>query len=67
MIRFWLLLSLPVRDRIEKDDRGAAMVEYALLIALIAAAAITVLGFFGTAISDQFKTVCNKVSANACP
>ena len=44
------------------DERGAAMVEYALLIALIAAVCITVLGTLGTNVSGLFGHVANNVS-----
>ena len=44
------------------DERGAAMVEYALLIALIAAVCIVVLGTLGTNISGLFGHVANNVA-----
>ncbi len=36
------------------DERGASMVEYALLIALIAIIALVAVAFFGTQLSDSF-------------
>lgn len=37
------------------DERGASMVEYALLIALIAITALVAVAFFGGRVSDSFN------------
>jgi len=37
------------------DQRGASMVEYALLIALIAIVALIAVAFFGSKLSDSFN------------
>jgi len=37
-----------------RDDRGAAMAEYGLLLALVALAAIAILVTFGSEITDVF-------------
>jgi len=37
------------------DERGASMVEYALLIALIAITALVAVAFFGSRLSDSFN------------
>jgi pilus assembly protein Flp/PilA len=39
------------------DERGAAMVEYALLVALIAVACLVAVTFLGTSTSHKFSTV----------
>jgi pilus assembly protein Flp/PilA len=39
------------------DERGAAAVEYALLVSLIALAIVVVLGFLGTDLSNTFQSV----------
>jgi pilus assembly protein Flp/PilA len=49
--------------RLVAGEEGATMVEYALMVALIAAALITVVGSLGTAISGKFSTVSTSVSA----
>jgi pilus assembly protein Flp/PilA len=46
------------------NEDGATMVEYALMIALIAAALITVVGTLGTAISSKFTTVSTAISGS---
>ena len=45
-----------------KGEEGATMVEYALMVALIGAALITVVGTLKTAISGQFTSVATAVS-----
>jgi len=40
-----------------KDERGAAMVEYALLLALIAIVAIAALTALGGTVSDNFDDI----------
>ena len=40
-----------------KTERGAAMVEYALLLALIAIVAIIALQALGTTVSDNFDDI----------
>ena len=43
--------------RFQKDESGAAMVEYGLLVALIAAVVVVVVGALGTQIKTAFCTV----------
>lgn len=43
------------------DKKGAAMVEYALLAALIAVVAITAVSTMGTTISSKFVTITNSI------
>ena len=40
-----------------KSDRGAAMVEYALLLALIAIVAIAALRILGSTVSAEFSSI----------
>jgi Flp pilus assembly pilin Flp len=42
-----LLISLTMRLRPSRGDQGASLVEYALLLALIAVACMSALAFFG--------------------
>jgi pilus assembly protein Flp/PilA len=46
-------------QRLFRDDRGATAIEYGLIAALIAVAAVTVLGTVGTNLSSTFSTVAN--------
>ena len=44
-----------------RRDRGATMVEYGLMVALIAVVVIVAVGPLGTAIKDMFNTAKNSV------
>jgi pilus assembly protein Flp/PilA len=49
-------------NRLMTEEEGATMVEYALMVALIAAAAITVIGTLSTAINGKFTSVATSVN-----
>ncbi len=51
------------QSRFIADDRGASMVEYALLIALIAMVVIAGAVFFGTELSESFSEVGDTMNA----
>ena len=44
-----------------KDDRGASLVEYALLVALIAVACIVAITFLGNEAGDNFSRTGSSV------
>ena len=46
------------------DERGASMVEYGLLLALIAVIAIVAVKALGQGVSSKFETVRNSLSTN---
>jgi len=51
------------RDRVSgKDDVGASLVEYALLLALIAVVAIGALTFLGSTVSSTLNNVANAIN-----
>lgn len=43
------------RSEEDHDEQGASLVEYALLVALIAFAAIVAMSFFGTSVFDSLS------------
>jgi pilus assembly protein Flp/PilA len=45
-----------------KSERGAAAVEYGLLVALIAVAIITAVALVGTNLTEIFNTVAEKLT-----
>ncbi len=45
-----------------KTERGASLVEYALLVALIAVVCIGAVTFLGNAAADNFSEVGNSIS-----
>lgn len=49
-------------QRFKRDEDGAAMVEYALLVALIALVAIVGVTATGTSINAQFTKISCKIS-----
>jgi pilus assembly protein Flp/PilA len=53
MVRLWTAYQ----SRIISDEAGASMVEYALLVALIAVVVIGAALFLGDQISDKFSEV----------
>jgi pilus assembly protein Flp/PilA len=44
-----------------KNEDGATAIEYGLIAALIAVAAVTVMGTVGTNLSSTFNTIANKL------
>lgn len=48
------------QDR-ERDERGASLVEYALLLVLIAVVAIAALTFLGGTVANTFNNVANNL------
>jgi pilus assembly protein Flp/PilA len=48
-------------QRLLRDDSGATAIEYGLIAALIAVAAVTVLGTVGTNLTTTFGTVASNL------
>ena len=44
-----------------KDDEGATLVEYGLVVSLIAVAAIVAISALGTQVGNTFQTIANKL------
>ncbi len=57
-----LRLLTAFQSRVVRKEEGAAMVEYGLLVALIAIAAIIAITFVGEAVSDNFDEVGSELS-----
>ena len=51
-------------SKLIRDEQGATAIEYGLIAALIAIAAITAMQSLGNEISTTFNTVSTKLSAN---
>jgi Flp pilus assembly pilin Flp len=49
-----------ISSRVRNDDRGASMVEYSLLLALLVAVAIVSVRAFGQGVSSQFSSIVDK-------
>jgi pilus assembly protein Flp/PilA len=50
--------------RLASSEEGATMVEYALMVALIGAARVTVVTALGTTIGDKFTSVGTSISGS---
>ena len=51
-----------VQSRIHRDEDGASLVEYALLVALIAVVCIAAVTFVGSSASAKFSSVGSNLS-----
>ena len=60
MITSYQFLSTWLQSKVS-DERGASLVEYALLVALIAVICIVAITFLGESASEQFSTVGSAV------
>ncbi len=56
MLQFDLLKAW-IQAHVAKTDRGASLVEYALLVALIAVVCIVAITFLGGAASEEFDSI----------
>jgi pilus assembly protein Flp/PilA len=57
---------LKLINAVRKDEEGAALVEYALLIGLIAVVCIIVITQLGLAISGKLNTACTSLGGSSC-
>ena len=61
LIAQWNLFASWMRAKFGQDERGASLVEYALLVALIAVVCIGAVTILGGNASDKFSEVGSKV------
>ena len=59
----WQYLRAHLGARLGTGERGASLVEYALLVALIAVICIVAIAFLGQSASSKFSTVGSAVGA----
>ena len=57
MLHFLTSLQIMFSERIDRDDEGATMVEYGLLVALIAVVVAIAAAALGTRISTMFAGI----------
>jgi pilus assembly protein Flp/PilA len=62
MISTYEFLATWLRARFSDEDRGASLVEYALLVALIAVVCIVAIGFLGKPASSKFNDVGQSIA-----
>lgn len=58
----WEVFATWMRARFGQDERGASLVEYALLVALIAVVCIAAVTFLGSTSRSQFSSIASAVS-----
>lgn len=58
----WNVFAAWFRGRLN-DDRGASLVEYALLVALIAVVCIAAISLLGSAASSKFSSIGDVISS----
>jgi len=51
-----------IKQEVLKQEKGATMVEYALMVALIAVVCIAAVTFLGQEVSDSFTAIGNAVN-----
>ena len=62
LVSYWKNNFAPyLRARLGRSERGAALVEYALLIALIAVVCIAAITLLGKNANDKFSQVASKI------
>lgn len=54
------------RDRVGRSDEGATMVEYGLMIALIAIVALVAVEMLGVGVTDIFQESCDELTGAVC-
>ena len=59
-LRTWLTAVLPTRE----DDRGASLVEYALLVAFIAVVCAFAVGQLGDTVNSSYSSTYSGFDAN---
>ena len=62
MISTYEFLSTWLKARFSDSERGASLVEYALLLALIAVVCIVAIGFLGSEANSQFDDIGNSIN-----
>jgi len=63
MLSTYDFMSSFLRARFGNTERGASLVEYALLVALIAVVCIVAVTFLGTSASSKFSKVGSSINA----
>jgi pilus assembly protein Flp/PilA len=52
---------IAILKKFAADESGASMVEYGLMVALVAAVCVTAVTALGTAVSGKFNTVAGNI------
>ena len=63
MLNSYEFIASYMRARFGDDERGASLVEYALLVALIAVVCIVAVTFLGKSASSKFSGIGSSINA----
>lgn len=63
MLSSYEFLASYLRARFADDEKGASLVEYALLVALIAVVCIVAIGFLGKSAESNFSEIGESINA----
>ena len=63
MLTSYEFLATYLRSRFGQDERGASLVEYALLVTLIAVVCIVAVTFLGNSAESKFDTVGSSINS----
>lgn len=64
LVAYWQTFCAPyLRARFGRDERGASLVEYALLVALIAVVCVVALRFLGNTTDDTISDVTSDIDS----
>jgi len=58
--------ALKLMNAVRRDEEGAALVEYALLIGLIAVVCIIAVTQLGLAVSNKLNMACTSLGGTGC-
>ena len=61
MLTQWDVFATWLRARFGDSDRGASLVEYALLVALIAVICIAAVSLLGSSANDKFNSIGSEI------
>lgn len=56
-------MTIPTLYALLADEDGATLVEYSLVVALIAVLCVAAISFLGQKVSAEFKTIGNSIAA----
>ena len=66
LVGYWQIHCVPyIRARFGRDERGASLVEYALLVALIAVVCVVALRFLGNTTNDTLDDVTDDIQTTS--
>jgi pilus assembly protein Flp/PilA len=63
MLQFLVTLQSFIADRVERDDKGATMIEYGMICGLIIGVVVVAMGLLSGSISTLFTNVSANITS----